>query len=105
MKNLLNDDGLMVVGGEFGLISQNIQFHARDEFECLEETRIPSGGGEVRINKRIRSLRRWKRAASAAGLRVKTLVRTSNVSEIVTPENNVLVLERHPGKGQAPWSG
>jgi Methyltransferase domain len=99
MKNLLNDDGLIVVGGEFGLISQNVQFHAKDEFEHLEEMRIPSGGGEVRINKRIRSLRRWKKAASAAGLRVKLLVRTSNVAEIVTPENNVLVLERQRGKG------
>ncbi|MGH8735958.1 MAG: class I SAM-dependent methyltransferase [Burkholderiales bacterium] len=101
MKNLLHDDGVLVVGGEFGLISQNVQFHARDDFERLEQMRIPSGGGEVRVNKRIRSLRRWKKAARAAGLRVKLLVRTSNVSEIVTPENNVLVLERKPGKGAA----
>jgi Methyltransferase domain len=105
MKDLLNDDGLIVVGGEFGMISQNAQFHATDEFERLEELRIGSGGGEVRINKRIRSLRRWKKAARAAGLRVKLLVRTSNVPEIVTPENNVMVLERLRSKGAVPRSG
>jgi len=33
-------------------------------------------------------------AARAAGLRVKVLIRTANVGEILTPENNVLVLER-----------
>jgi Methyltransferase domain len=101
LRNLLNDDGLMVVGGEFGMISRNVQFHATDEFERLDEMRISRGGGEVRINKRIRSLRRWKKAASAAGLRVKLLVRTSNVSEILTPENNVMVLERDGGKNPA----
>lgn len=94
MRSLLHDDGVMVVGGEFGLITQNVQFHASDDFETLEEMRKSPAGGEVRINKRIRSLARWKRAARAAGLRVKALIRTRNTAEIVTPENNVLLLER-----------
>jgi trans-aconitate methyltransferase len=94
MRRLLRDDGVMVVGGEFGWITQNVQFHASDEFDTLEAMRQAAAGGEVRINKRIRSLARWKKAARAAGLRVKVLIRTANVGEILTPENNVLVLER-----------
>lgn len=93
MRNLLEHDGLMVVGGEFGWLTQNVQFHASDAFDTLEDMRRASATGEVRVNKRIRSLRRWKKAARAAGLRVKALIRTANVGEIVTPENNVLVLE------------
>jgi trans-aconitate methyltransferase len=97
LRELLHDDGVMVVGGEFGWITQNVQFHAADEFATLQEMRRAPAGGEVRVNKRIRSLARWKRAARAAGLRVKVLIRTANAAEIVTPENNVLVLERALG--------
>jgi trans-aconitate methyltransferase len=97
MRTLLDDHGLMVVGGQFGLLTQNVQFHASDEFATLDEMRQPAAGGEVRVNKRIRSLARWKRAARRAGLRVKTLVRTPGAPEIVTPENHVLVLERARG--------
>ena len=93
MRKLLLDHGVMVVGGEFGLITQNVQFHASDHFDTLEAMRQSAAGGEVRVNKRIRSLRRWKRAARAAGLRVKALIRTPGAAEIVTPENHVLVLE------------
>jgi len=94
MRELLRDGGLMVVGGQFGMISQNVQFHSSDEFDDLEGMRRAFPAGEVRINKRIRSLRRWNKAARAAGLRVRCVVRTANVAEIVTPENNVMVLER-----------
>jgi SAM-dependent methyltransferase len=94
MRSLLSDDGLIVIGGEFGMFTANVQFHAADEFQTLEAMRQAPVGGEVRVNKRIRSLRRWKKAARVAGLRVKRVIRTSNSSDIVTPENNVMVLER-----------
>lgn len=94
MRDLLKDGGLIVVGGQFGMITRNVQFHSQDEFERLDDARAISGATEVRINKRIRSLRRWKSAAKSVGLRVKFVVRTHNVLEIVTPENNVMILER-----------
>ncbi len=94
IRRLLNDDGLVIIGGQFGMITRNVQFHATDEFENLEEMRRSPVGGEVRINKRIRSLRRWKKVARMAGLRVKLVIRTPNFSDILTPENNVMVLER-----------
>jgi SAM-dependent methyltransferase len=102
MRELLNDHGLIVVGGQFGLITQNVWFHATDEFEHLEEMRRLPTGGEVLINKRVRSLRRWKKTAKVAGLHVKCVVRTPNASEIHTPENNVMVLERQWRKDSVP---
>jgi trans-aconitate methyltransferase len=94
LRALLENDGVMIVGGHFGWITRNVQFHASDEFEDVQGMRKPFAPGEARVNKRIRSLRRWKKAARSAGLRVKFVVRTANVAEIVTPENNILVLER-----------
>src|SRR5207237_8170227 len=85
LRKLLTHDGVLVVGGEFGWLTQHVQFHSSDAFDSLEDMRRPFGA-QVRINKRIRSLARWKKAARAAGLRVKLLVRTANVAEIVTPE-------------------
>ncbi len=94
MRGLLNDDGLIIVGGQFGMITQNVQFHSTDRFDDLEELQRSPAAGDVRINKRIRSLRRWKKAARKTGLCVKCVIRTPNAPEILTPENNVLVLER-----------
>lgn len=99
LRQLLADGGLMLVGGEFGMITQNVQFHATDDFENFDAAMYSPPQGEVRVNKRIRSLRRWRRAARTTGLRVKAVIRTANVREIVTPENNVLVLERLPVRG------
>ena len=93
MRSLLNDDGLLIVGGQFGMFTGDVQFHAADEFESLEEVRRSPAGGEVRVNERIRSLSRWKKAARMDGLRVKLVIRTPNFSDILTPENNVMVLE------------
>jgi len=82
------------------MMTRNVQFHSTDEFKRIEDMRAAFPTNEVRINKRIRSLARWKKAAIAAGLRVKLVVRTFNVPEIVTPENNVMILER-PRAGRA----
>jgi hypothetical protein len=79
------------------MITQNVQFVPTDQFANLEEQQKPSTAGEVRINKRIRSLRKWKKTAKKAGLRVKCVVRTPSAPEIFTPENNVLILERQTG--------
>jgi hypothetical protein len=92
MRRLLNKTGLIVVGGQFGLITQNVQFHPTDRIDSPENLFLDRTEKEVLINKRTRSLRRWKKAARDAGLVVKRVVRTDNHNEILTPENNILVL-------------
>ena len=85
--------GVLVVGGQFGLVTQNVQFHRTDSFSNWEEFR--SAGGETAlVNKRIRSLRRWRRCAAEAGLRTACVRRTRQSGSLQTPENNVLVLVR-----------
>ena len=87
----LEPGGHLIVGGQFGWITASVQFHGTDEFTDWAEG---AGGGARLVNKRIRSLRRWKREARRAGLRFVAVHRTKEVRSIYTPENNVLLLRK-----------
>jgi SAM-dependent methyltransferase len=87
--------GLMFIGGDFGAETRNVQFHRSDDFKNWRDfDRAEGVEGEVRVNKRVRSLAQWTAAASAAGLSVVDLVRTPRLPQITTPENDLLVLAR-----------
>ena len=83
--------GVIVVSGQFGLTTQNVQFHNTDRFSSWEELRAARSETAL-VNKRIRSLRRWKRCAAEAGLHVDAVRRNRAPEGITTPENNVLML-------------
>ena len=90
----LRDGGKGFIGGEFGWISTNKQFHRTDEFDSLEE-RDSIGDGEMLVNKRLRSRRQWKREimrCDGGGAKVE-ITETKVPDYIVTPQNNVLVFE------------
>jgi SAM-dependent methyltransferase len=93
LGSLLAADGVLVIGGQFGRTTQNVQFHSTDRFASWEEFREARSDVTL-VNKRIRSLRDWRRCADAAGLKVDALRRTPGNPAITTPENNVLVLKR-----------
>jgi SAM-dependent methyltransferase len=89
--------GLLVVGGHFGWRTRDVQAHGRDDFTRWEER---ARGAKILIDKRIRSLRRWKACARGAGLEFEGLVRTRTARGIRTPQNNVLFLRsRGDGSG------
>lgn len=107
MGDLLSDGGVIIVGGHFGWVTQDIQFHVTDDFESMEQAmdsllgvKYSLGGvksaKEIYVNKRVRSLRLWKTAAAEAGLRVHMLQKTPRHFGIPTPENNIMVLKRGP---------
>lgn len=84
--------GTLVVGGQFGWLTRDVQFHHVDSFNSwqeLHDTEKP----EILVNKRIRSIWAWRRAADDAGLRVAGVIRTASVRGIPTPENHILLLE------------
>lgn len=93
LRHHLADDGLLVVGGQFGYITQNVQFHETDDFSDFDELRA-TRAPVVLVNKRIRSIGRWRSTAERVGLRIVSLQRTKHDRRIRTPENNVLVLQR-----------
>jgi SAM-dependent methyltransferase len=95
--------GVLVVGGQFGHVTQNVQFHRTDSFSSWENFRSAAGETAL-VNKRIRSLRRWRRCAARAGLRAACLRRTRQSGSLQTPENNLLVLVREPERS-ARFSG
>ena len=101
MRERLNDDGVIIIGGCFGWITKNTQFHVTDDFETAEQAMHSiyhgvSSASEIYFNKRVRSLRQWKTAAAETGLRVQQVVRTTWHFGIHTPENNIMVLTRRP---------
>jgi SAM-dependent methyltransferase len=94
LARLLDDGGAIVVSGQFGLTTQNVQFHNTDQFASWEELRAAKSEVAL-VNKRIRSLRRWKACAAQAGLRVDSVRRNHTPDGIQTPENNLLFLTRN----------
>jgi SAM-dependent methyltransferase len=93
--------GHLLIGGQFGRVTRNVQFHDRDRFPVgTEPTSYVSLGellrlrrsDEVRVNKRIRSLPRWKRCAGRAGLEFVRLYRSRCPRRMILPENNLLAL-------------
>jgi len=89
----LEPGGLAVISGQFGRTTRNVQFHRRDEFSSWDEARSPAAGVAL-VNKRIRSLRRWRSCADAAGLEIVRRQQTQTSRAIPTPENNVLLLRK-----------
>ena len=96
LRNLggcLSDDGVLLVGGQFGPVTQNVQFHKMDDFSSWDEVHS-SGSERLRVNKRLRSLHMWKAGAEQVGLAVRHLQLTKRQRLVWTPQNNVLVLSR-----------
>ena len=83
-------------GGEFGNETHNVQFHHEDNFETWREFKQAKPTiGQVRVNKRLRSLDVWQEAATSSSLVIVDLLHAENVpSLLATPENNLLVLVR-----------
>jgi SAM-dependent methyltransferase len=80
--------GVFIVSGHFGWMSQNTQFHNRDDFSSWAETRNVSGSGTLLVDKRVRSLFFWRSLLKRHGLQIEQVRRHRN--PLHGPENNVL---------------
>jgi SAM-dependent methyltransferase len=87
----LRPEGLILIGGQFGRVTRDVQFHAADRFATWDEFRGARSDVNL-VNKRIRSLHRWRVAARNAGLEVSELKKARRDRSIPTPENNVLTI-------------
>jgi len=92
----LKPEGLMLVGGDFGEETRNVQFHRTDRFESWREhDSVPSPAALV--NKRVRSLHEWTRVVGELGATVVEVIRSDSTPDIRTPENDLLVLQLAQG--------
>jgi SAM-dependent methyltransferase len=91
LSRVLKPDGVMLIGGDFGAETANVQFHKSDSFSSWQEHESLPGDARI-VNKRVRSLADWHRAASDHGLAIVDLVRSHSHPSISTPENDLLVL-------------
>jgi len=74
-KNMLNPGGKIIIGGQFGLITQNVEFQSKLD--------------GIYTYKRIRSLYKWK--TELKKLDLKGIVkRTEQIPNVGFPENNIL---------------
>jgi SAM-dependent methyltransferase len=89
----LSEEGVAVIGGQFGRATRNVQFHNSDHFESWDQASAASSDVAL-VNKRIRSLRRWRSCAGLAGLRVDCVKRARGRKDIEMPENNIMILKR-----------
>lgn len=95
LAGTLESGGIMIVGGDFGSKTRNVQFHASDHFESWDE-QPTSAENKSKVNKRVRSLAEWHGVAVQHGLAIADLVRSDREPGIATPENDILVLLRSP---------
>jgi SAM-dependent methyltransferase len=95
LAGVLAPGGVMIVGGDFGTETRNVQFHASDHFESWNE-QTASTAEMNRVNKRVRSLADWHAATAHHGLTIADLIRSDREPGIATPENDILVLSRTP---------
>jgi SAM-dependent methyltransferase len=96
MRNIVaatKPGGILVIGGDFGPVSRNNQFHKKDEFSSWRE-HASSATAEAIVNKRLRSLSEWQSVAQENRLEVVDLVRSDIDQHISTPENDVLLLRK-----------
>ena len=89
----LKPDGLMLIGGDFGAETRNVQFHKADRFDSWSEHDALNVPASL-VNKRVRSLSDWTRLAGDLGASVVEVVRSDAAPGIRTPENDLLVLRR-----------
>ena len=82
----LKPGGMLAAGGFMGLLTANVQF-APVKFDELADF---SRHTDVVCNKRVRSLRYWKKTLRRCGFASLRFCRTRSVSHIHTPENNLL---------------
>jgi SAM-dependent methyltransferase len=90
LKSLLNPEGLLLIGGDFGEKTRNVQFHTKDKFGSWSES---VEGDGARVNKRVRSLSHWRDICGEIDLKIIDVVRADIHSRIHTPENDILVLQ------------
>ena len=88
---VLKPGGLMLIGGDFGTETRNVQFHKTDRFDTWGEHDAAQAPVRL-VNKRVRSLSDWTRLADELGAEVAEVIRSDAAPDIRTPENDLLVL-------------
>lgn len=96
IKNLcnhLNEGGVVFIGGNFGILNRNVQFHKTDNFG-KNAKKEGSQNGMLLVNKRLRSKRYWKRVIEENNCKILKIKRAKVPNNIHTPQNNLLIFKK-----------
>ncbi len=99
IKNLSNHmkrGGIAFIGGNFGILTRNVQFHMIDSFRTWDEKRekVEGGGEDVLVNKRLHSRSYWKRVLRKNNCKILSIKRAHVPNNISTPQNNLLIFQK-----------
>jgi cyclopropane fatty-acyl-phospholipid synthase-like methyltransferase len=100
LSRSMDRGGFLIVGGEFGTETKDIQFHKIDDFNSWEQRKEAwdnfnnSKSETVLVNKRVRSLKYWVEVSNEYGLEFVDLIKIKKKASIRTPENNILILKK-----------
>lgn len=93
LSNLLKPNGVIIAGGEFGLVTRNVQFHTNDSYQKNKQNSIQKAK-RVLVNKRIRSYFKWKGVAQKSKLQVVEKFSTQQFKLVNSPENHIMVFQK-----------
>ena len=100
ISKLIKLNGYLIVGGDFGLETKDVQFHKIDKFGSWDERKMAwekfnnTPEEFVFVNKRVRSLADWVHSADLANLKIVALKQSNKVEGIRMPENNILIFKK-----------
>jgi SAM-dependent methyltransferase len=102
VARLLKKGGYFIVGGQFGWFTRVVQFHNTDSYNesgALEtfttfSSIFNKSKEPVLFNKKIRSLRKWIKTSQKYDLHLVKKIKTREDKFLITPENNIIVLEK-----------
>lgn len=82
--NLLEPNGIALIGGEFGYLSRNVQFNKSDGLS----------NGSSNVTKRLRSKSEWREQIQKHNCKVLRTVKNEPPKHVHTPQNNILAIEK-----------
>ncbi len=100
LSDLLEDNGVIVIGGSFGDQTQDVQFNKTNSFNTWKERQEAwdnfnnDENEEVFVNKRIRSFNMWEENCDKNGLDILRIKRSVRNNNLKLPENNLMLLKK-----------
>lgn len=100
ISNSLEKGGLLIVGGEFGEETKNLQFHKVDNYSSWEEKKKAweefknTEDEEIMFNKRTRSKSHWIESCKKFDLELFKYIPGNEKQIVRTPQNNIMAFKK-----------
>lgn len=91
--NHLKGEGIGIIGGNFGILNRNVQFHETDNFG-KNAKKESTQNRRLLVNKRLRSKGYYKRIIEENDCKILKIAKAKVPNKIHTPQNNLLIFKK-----------